>query len=257
VEPECRNVHSGNLWTLKPPRRSPTHDENPGQQILRIVGSVLIAAGFAGGVGSALFQLLRFLAHDWWWMAIAVCLLFRTQPVRRFTQAAGLLMLLIWLHFSIADLPDLAGRITYQIHGHCLGFMLTILGALLVVTNDPQRRLARCFRRWLSITGARRKAALAVCVVSLWIVNPAHSHSLCLGAADVCERVGANHAAITFTRLARHTFPAESFCGTCRYEIRQDLTWRIARLRAQPPVAEAGSEQTSEPAFRSAEQAAE
>lgn len=234
-------------------------NETTGHCDLRIVGSMLVAAGLVGGVGSALFQVARLLAGDWWWMAIAICLLFafRTQPARQFARAAGVLMLSIWLHFTIAELSDLAWWITNQIHGHCLDFMLTILGALLVVTNDPQRKLPHRFRQWLSITGARRKAALAVCVVSLWIVNPAHSHSLCLGAADVCERVGANRPAITFIRLARDTFPAESFCLNCRYEIRQDLTWRIARLRAQPPVTDAASEQTSEPAFRSAEQAAE
>lgn len=217
---------------VKPALHTSMHNDAPGHHALRITGCMLVLTGLIGGVGGVLFEILRDLARDWWWIATAICLLFvfRTHPMRRFSLAAGLLMLLIWLN---AHLADLAWWIPESIHRGCLGFMLAILGVLLVMTNDPDGQFLSRFRRWTSIAGARRPAVLAVCVASLWIVNPAHSHSLCLGAADICERVGANRPAIVFTRLARDTFPPESFCGLCRGEMRQELSWRIARLRAQ------------------------
>lgn len=218
------------------------HGENPGQPVLRLVASLLIAAGLATGLGGLLFQVVREFARDCWWMAVTLCLLvaLRNQPWNRIARAGGLLMLLIWLNFNFDDLAFLVEWISYRIADDFLGVMLTVLGVLILLTNDPQGKLPCCFRRWLSLTTARRKTAVAVCVMGLWIVNPENSHALCLRAADACETVGANSPAILFARLARDTFPPETFCLTCHVEMRDDLSWRIARLRAgeriRPPV---------------------
>ena len=206
--------------------------DTSGHRNLRIVGCVLIGAGVVNGIGGILFELVRFVARDHWWVASAIVLLFafRADGLRILARSAGLLMLGIWFSFNISNLDFMADWIAKRIEDEFLGLMLVVIGVVLISTNDPASRLDALLSRFVSQLQARRSTAIALCVTGLWILNPDNAHSMCLVTSRFCERHGAYRPAIVFTQLARDTFPSDSSCVTCRSQIRSELSRRIAEL---------------------------
>ena len=206
--------------------------DTPGHRNLRIAGCVLIAAGVFNGIGSILFELVRFVARDHWWVASAIVFLFafRADGVRMLARSAGLLMLVIWFSNSIPNLDFMAEWIAMRIEDDFLGLMLMVIGVVLLSTNDPAGRSEALLSRFVSQLRARRSTAIALCVAGLWILNPDNAHSTCLATSRFCERHGAYRPAIVFTQLARDTFPSDSSCVMCRSQIRNELSRRIAEL---------------------------
>lgn len=209
-----------------------------GSRSLRVIGCILIAFGFVNGPGSILLTWLREIAVDCWWISTAIILaiVFKNSLLRSRGRAASVVMLLIWFLFRIEEclavLEDSASRMGEQF----LGLTLAILGAMIVFTNDPDGHTFRFFRSIALIIRNRSKAFVLLCVSTLCLANPVHSHSLCLKASTFCEQRGENEAAISFAALARDTFPPRSFCQNCSEAIREHLSLRIASIKAKQAV---------------------
>ncbi|TWU12506.1 hypothetical protein CA54_13300 [Symmachiella macrocystis] len=207
-----------------------------GSRILRITGWLLILAGFANGLISVLYELSRFVFWQSWFLIAAVVLffVFRTDPLRILGRLTGSSILAIWAFFELQRWgPSLSDVAFAHPEEHCLGLMLTTLGLLLVVTNDPHRKLHRIFRRARVFAKRRQTTALLLTVAALWFANPDHSHAACLTASSVCEKCGALDSAIFFANRAADTFRPISFCGTCYGSLLGDVYQRIDELEAK------------------------
>jgi hypothetical protein len=201
---------------------------------LGILGGVLLVIGFLNGPGSILLSWLRVLASDWWWISgvIVFAAVFQRDVLRYFGCALSSLLVLIWLAFRAGDLMIVALDSASRVGENAFGFMLAVLGGLLLFAKHSSST-AGVIKTIAQTVRNRRKTAIFVCLTVLWFANPAHSHSLCLKASQVCEDRGQYECAIALTVLARDTFPAPTFCITCYAEGRRDLTWRIARIEAK------------------------
>ncbi|WP_339908121.1 hypothetical protein [Symmachiella dynata] len=220
---------------------APTHllvseNESFGPPILRTIGWLLVLAGFANGIIAALYELSRIVFWQSWFLIAAVVLffVFRTDPLKTLGRLTGSAILAIWALFELrrwgSSVLDVAFAHPEE---HCLGLMLTTLGLLLVVTNDPHRKLHQIFRRGRVLAKRRQKTALLLCVAVLWFANPNHSHATCLTASLVSEKCGAYDSAIFFANRAADTFRPISFCGTCYGSLLGDVYQRIDELEAK------------------------
>ncbi len=220
---------------------APTHllvseNESCGPPILRTIGWLLVLAGFANGIIAALYELSRIVFWQSWFLIAAVVLffVFRTDPLRTLGRLTGSAIFAIWAFFELRWWgPSILDVAFAHPEEHCLGLMLTTLGLLLVVTNDPHRKLHRIFRRARVLAKRRQKTALLLCVAALWFANPNHSHATCLTASLVSEKCGAYDSAIFFAKRAEDTFRPISFCGTCYGSLLGDVYQRIDELEAK------------------------
>lgn len=213
-------------------------NESAGPRSLRVIGWLLITFGFVNGPGSILLTWLREIAVDCWWISTAIVLavVFKNSLLRHRGRVASVLMLLIWFLFRIEECLAAAGDSASRMGEHFLGLTLTILGTMIVFTNDPNGHTFRVFRSIALIIKNRSKAFGLLCVSTLCLANPGHAHSLCLRASTLCEQRGENDAAIAFAAFARDTFPPQSFCLNCREAIREGLSLRIASIKAKRAV---------------------
>jgi len=203
-------------------------EEAFGQRMLRIVGCTLIVAGLLNGVGIYLLILLTNLAYNFWWAVTATVLAFAFRDTSR--QRIGRVLAFSFLAIGIISRLD---QWALGFDEYLLGFMLTILGLILLLTNDPNGQSGHVFRSCGVIINKRRMGTVTLCVAGLWVANPENSHSMCLKASSYYEKHEAYDSAIVFTKLARDTFPPNSFCGTCNSEINNDLSRRIEMLKAR------------------------
>ncbi len=229
-----RQIGGGNRWASN--YVTPMQNDDRGERILQIVAWVLIGTGVASGPGSIFFAVLQHLARAWWWHAVVIVLLFAlpAHPRAISFRVTGLLLFVIYFVLDYLDVLYVMFEFKYRIEAYILGFMLTILGLVILSTNDSRGHLRGLFRRCGLLLHVHRKATLAICVASLWAVNPSNSHSLCLTASEICEWQGAYRSAITVTKLSRDAFPEDTWGWRClsgEYENRQKMSWRIARLR--------------------------
>jgi len=212
-----------------------SENESLGPRILRTTGWLLVLAGFANGIIAVLYELSRFVFGNSWFLIAAVVLffVFRTDPLRTLGRQTGSAILAIWAVFELQRWgPSILNDAFEHPEEHCLGLMLTTLGLLLVVTNDPHRKLHRVFRRARVLAKRRQKTALLLCVAVLWFANSDHSHTACLTASSACEKCGAYDSAIYFAKRAEDTFRPMSFCGTCYGSLLGDVSQRIDELEA-------------------------
>lgn len=210
-------------------------NEPSGLRALRVTGWLLMVVGFVSALGDILLAWFTVFSWDCWWFstAIALTVLFRSNPLRIWCRLASASMVLFWFVSRSTVLQFVAADSAAQLGQRHLGLMLMFLGGLLVFTNDPHRRTRQFVGSTALMLQSHCQAIALLCVSALIIANPAHSHFACVRISILCERQGAYDAATVFARLARDTFPPPSFCGTCFAGMRQELSSRIARIEAK------------------------
>lgn len=207
-------------------------DQNPvcsadtsGARALSVIGWILIALGVWNGMGAWAGRLLTEMSQDFPWliMTMLVALVPYENRLQRRGNMAALTMLLLWIIFGLSPYRLLEIDL--------FGVMLTVLGGILLATNDQAGRNRRALRKPLDLALWHRGVTAVVVGVVLVVGRPDNARDLCLAASRPLERIGAYAPAIAVTELARDRFPSESWCGTCRYEVYRSSEERLAVLR--------------------------
>ncbi|MAG94791.1 MAG: hypothetical protein CMJ48_13770 [Planctomycetaceae bacterium] len=191
----------------------------------------MILAGLVDGIGGLVAACVIRLADYSWWTVVAIVLACAFREPRRKRYARVLAGIMIALPLLLELLPLVQSeRWLALLNDAGLAFMLTVLGLLIVLTNDPRRQTWLTLRRGGHVLDRKPRATIAVCIAAVGLLNPENSHALCVKGSQVCERYEAYDSAIVLAKLARDTFPQPTFCGSCWGIDQSGLSTRITGL---------------------------
>jgi hypothetical protein len=214
-----------------------------GQLGLTVLGVVFVSMGIIPGLGTFLYDLIRALSRPFSRLGIIELLiglvLFCGVPakfIRAIPKAVLGTVLGIWLLWGLCQI--LPWTLLYldceQDDRIMLRLLIAVFGLILICSNGWLQWLLQRMRAVTTRTvlwgRVHAKMTLITLLAGLWLLNPYHSHKTCLQASRVAENFGYYHTAAIFTKLARDTFPSDTWCATCFGQIQEGLTIRIDYL---------------------------
>lgn len=199
------------------------------ERFLRTIGLQLFLAGALSLFGMTIFRLAQLIAAPVQVFSPFLIVIFlgllwglprqKWEAIPPLARGIPLgLLLFLWLCLMLADAFDrIAYRGNWSEHEQLTG-AFTVIGLLLVLSNDRRRELLRGGQQiWGQIRSVAQRhvrGTLAVCLLAVCLLNESHARWGCQRASVLCESIGLYGLAIGCERLAFDVSgPRVMFCG--------------------------------------------